>query len=254
MAANAAHQPGTFCWIELGTSDAAAARTFYTSLFGWTTAEHSMGEMGTYYIFQKDGKDVAAMYELTGEMEGVPPNWMSYIAVADADASVEQIRARGGNVVNGPFDVASFGRMAVAVDPHGAHFAIWQANEHIGVEVRDQENSLCWNELQVRDAAAAKAFYPALFGWRMKEAPDYTEWHLGEHAVGGMIGSQAPPEVPSYWLPYFAVEDCDGSANRAQSAGGMVYVPPMDIERVGRFSVIADPQGAPFAVIKLNFA
>lgn len=65
--------------------------------------------------------------------------------------------------------------------------------------------------------------------------------------------SQAPAEVPSYWLPYFAVEDCDGSTARAQSLGAAVFAPPFDVPNVGRMAVLADPQGAPFAIIKLNF-
>lgn len=248
------HEAGTFCWVELGTSDAASAKKFYSGLFGWSTNEHDMGEMGTYYIFQKDGKDVAAMYQLGGEMAGFPPNWLSYVAVASADDAAAKVKSLGGTVVKDPFDVYDMGRMAVIIDPQGAHFAVWQAMTNIGVQLRDQENTLCWNELQARDLEAAKKFYTALFGWRAKESPEYTEWHLGEKALGGMIASQAPPEVPSYWLPYFAVANCDETTGKAQAAGGMVFVPPMDIEKVGRFSVIADPQGAPFAVIKLDMA
>ena len=254
MAEMTSHQPGTFCWIELGTSDAPAAKAFYTGLFGWTTNEQDMGEMGIYYLFQKNGKDVAAMYQLGEQMKGVPPHWMSYVAVANAEQAVEKVKSLGGSIVNGPFDVYDYGRMAVAVDPQGAHFAVWEARTHIGVQIRDEENSLCWNELQARDIAAAKTFYPALFGWRMKESSEYTEWHLNEDAIGGMLGSSQPPEVPPYWMPYFAVGDCEGAVNRAQGAGAQVYVPPMDIEKVGRFAVMADPQGAVFAVIKLEFA
>lgn len=252
MTAVTSHQPGTFCWIELGTSDAAGAKKFYTDLFAWGTAEHDMGGMGTYYIFQKDGKDVAAMYQMGADMAGIPPNWMSYVAVASADEAVEKAKSLGGTVVNGPFDVYDMGRMAVMIDPQGAHFAIWQAGTHIGVQTRDEENSLCWNELQARDLDAAKKFYTELFGWSSKDSPEYTEWHLANIALGGMLASQAPPEVPSYWLPYFAIANCDAAAEKAQAGGGQVIVPPMDIEKVGRFSVIADPQGAMFAVIKLE--
>lgn len=248
------HPPGAFCWIELGTSDAAGALSFYTSLFQWTVTEHEMGPSGIYYIFQKNGRDVAAMYEISGEMKGMPTFWLSYISVANADAAAEKAKSLGGKVMNGPFDAGENGRMAVLTDPQGATFAIWQANSHAGVQARDDENTLCWNELQARDLSAPRAFYPALFNWRLKESPDYTEWHLGEHAVGGMIASQSPPHVPSYWLPYFAVSDCDAVTAEAQSAGGNVYVPPMDIPKVGRFSVVADPQGAVFAVIKLDLA
>ena len=252
MAEMTSHQPGTFCWIELGTTDAEAAKAFYTGLFGWTTKENSMGEMGTYYMFQVNGKSAAAMYQMGADMAGIPPNWLSYVSVANADQSVEQAKVLGATVVNGPFDVYDYGRMAVLVDPEGAHFAMWEAKTHIGVEIRDEENTLCWNELQARDIPAAKTFYPALFGWRMKESPDYTEWHLGEHAIGGMLASSQPPEVPPFWMPYFAVADCDATVQKAQGSGAQLYVPPMDIDNVGRFAVLADPQGAVFAVIKVN--
>lgn len=251
MPAVSSHPPGSFCWIELATSDAAAARAFYTQLFGWSVNEIPMGEMGTYSIFQHGGRDCAAMYQ-SGPGEGIPPNWLSYVAVKDADASAAQARTLGGQIVKGPFDVFDSGRMAVVSDLQGAVFAIWQPKSNIGVGVRDEPGTLCWNELQARDVDAAKTFYTALFPWRMKESPEYTEWHLGENAVGGMLASQAPPEVPSMWLPYFAVDDCDGAVEKARFLGGHPIVPAMDIAGVGRFSVLADPQGAVFAVIRLE--
>lgn len=244
------HPPGSFCWIELATPDAAAARSFYTSLFDWTVNEMPMGEMGTYFIFQYGGRDCAAMFQV--DSSEIPPNWMSYVLVTDADASSEQARSLGGQVIKGPFDVFDSGRMAVLSDPQGAVFAVWQARSHIGVGVRDEANTLCWNELQARDLEAAKVFYPAMFPWRMKESPEYVEWHLAGNAVGGMLPSQAPPEVPSAWLPYFAVDDCDASLASAESLGGRAIVPAMDIANVGRFSVLADPQGAVFAIIRLG--
>ena len=247
-----AHPSGTFCWIELGTSDAAAGRAFYTQLFGWTVNEFPMGEMGTYSIFQKDGKDAAAMYQIGPQQQGMPPNWLSYVSVDSADSAVEKAKSLGGNVIHGPFDVYDMGRMAVIADPQGAMFAAWETKSHAGVGVRDETNALCWNELQARDLGAAKTFYASLFDWRLKESPEYTEFHAGPNAVGGMLPSHAPPAVPSYWLPYFAVEDCDAAVARAQSLGAMVFVPPMDVEKVGRFSAMADPQGAVFAVIKLT--
>lgn len=247
------HPPGTFCWIELATSDAAAARAFYTSLFGWSVNETPMGEMGTYYIFQKNGADCAAMYQIGPQMAGMPPNWASYVSVADADAGTDKAKSLGAQVLNGPFDVFDFGRMTFLSDPQGAMFAIWQPKSHIGVQVRDEPNTLCWNELQVKDLDTARKFYTALFGWKLKETPDYTELSVGNNAIGGMMASQAPPEVPSYWMPYFAVDDCEASVARAQSNGGQVYAPPFDVPNVGRMAVLADPQGAVFAVIKLNF-
>lgn len=243
---------GTFCWIELGTSDASAARNFYTQLFGWTVNENPMGEMGIYYIFQKGGRDAAAMYQIGPQQEGMPPNWLSYVAVQSADESTEKAKSAGGTVVHGPFDVMDKGRMSLINDPQGAMFAIWESKESNGVGVRNEVNSLCWNELQARDLDAAKKFYPAVFGWTLKESPEYVELHLDGNGIGGMMTSQAPAQVPSYWLPYFAVDDCDAAAARIQSLGGRLMMEPMDIPKVGRFTVASDPQGATFAIIKLT--
>lgn len=249
MPAVSSHPPGSFCWIELATTDVPAANKFYTGLFGWTITEMPMGDDGVYTIFQYGGRDVAAMH---GNTMGAPPNWLSYIAVENVDNSIVKAKDHGGTVAAGPMDVFDAGRMAVLMDPQGAAFAIWQANKTAGVEVRDEANTLCWNELQARDVDAAKRFYPPLFGWRMKESDEYTEVHLGENAVGGFLPSQSPPQVPSFWMPYFAVDDCDAATAKAQSLGAAVYVACMDIEHVGRFSVLADPQGAVFAMIKLT--
>ncbi len=246
------HQPGAFCWIELMSSDAAGARAFYTQLFGWSVNEISMGEMGMYYIFQKSGADCAAMFQAGPDMAGVPPFWMSYISVDDADASTEKAKSLGANVHKEPFDVGPQGRMAVLQDPQGAAFSIWQAKQSAGLGIRDEAGALCWNELQVRDEAAAKKFYPALFPWTMKESPEYTEWHIGDRAIGGMIQSKAPEGVPSFWMPYFAVDDCDASVAQAQSLGGQVFAPAFDVPNVGRMAVLGDPQGAHFSIIKLT--
>lgn len=248
MTTTTAHQPGTFCWVELGTSDGPAARTFYTQLFDWTANDTPIDGGMVYTIFQNAGRDAAAMYVL--DQEGVPPHWLSYVAVADVDASAAQATGLGATIVAGPMDVMDAGRMAVLLDPQGATFAVWQADKHAGVGVRDEANALCWNELMANDLEAARKFYVALFGWRPKESPEYTEWHLGENAVGGMLQTHSPGM--SFWMPYFAAQDCDATVTRATSLGGRVYKAPTDIAGVGRFAVLADPSGAAFSVIKLT--
>lgn len=250
MTKTTSHEPGTFCWIELATSDADGARAFYTSLFGWTVNEFPMGDQGIYSMFQSEGRDAAAMYKQGQDQQGVPPNWMSYVSVADADAIAEKAKSLGGNVHAGPFDVYDFGRMAVISDPQGAIFSIWQPKTNIGVQVRDENNSLCWNELHAVDMKAAATFYTSLFGWTAKESPEYTEFHLGDRAIGGMLQARTPPAT--FWLPYFAVADCDASFRKAGELGGHGHVPPTSIDKVGTFAVVTDPQGAFFCIIKLT--
>ncbi len=94
--------PGTFCWVELGTSDGAAAKKFYTSLFGWTWTDFP-GEAGPYTILQKDRKDAAALYQMGAQQQGVPPHWNSYIAVESADDATAHAKELGANVLMGPF-------------------------------------------------------------------------------------------------------------------------------------------------------
>jgi uncharacterized protein len=246
------YEPGAFCWVELATSDPKNAKSFYTKLYAWDVKDIPMGDQGTYHIFQKEGKDVGAMYQLSAEEQGVPPHWNNYVAVADADASTAKAKSLGGTVVAGPFDVMDAGRMAFISDPQGAMFAIWQKINHIGAMVVNEPAAFCWNELMTTDVEGARKFYAGLFGWKYKVSPEYTEIVLGGRSVAGMM--QIRPEMqgmPSNWIPYFAVEDTDTMAKKAQSAGAHVGVPPTDIPNAGRFSVLADPQGARFAIIKL---
>jgi predicted enzyme related to lactoylglutathione lyase len=122
--------------------------------------------------------------------------------------------------------------------------------------IKGELNSLCWNELLTNDTEKAKDFYTKLFGWNSKtdsgETP-YTEWINGEEHIGGMM--QIQPHMgpmPPNWGIYISVDDCDAKVEQAKSLGARVYVPPMDIPHVGRFSVLSDPQGAVFNIIKLN--
>jgi hypothetical protein len=253
------HTPGTFCWVELGATDQSAAKKFYTDLFGWGANDMPMGPDSFYTMLQLRGKDVGALYQLTQEQvaQGIPPHWALYVAVESADETAKAIAGAGGKVMMEPFDVFDVGRMAIAQDPTGATFAIWQPRKHTGVRIKDEPNAFCWGELATRDAAAATAFYGQVFGWKAKvgdAAPmAYTEFSLGAQPFAGMY--TLPPamgHLPPYWMPYFAVGDCDAKADKAKSLGANLIVPPQDIPNVGRFSTIADPQGAVFSIIKLT--
>ena len=105
------------------------------------------------------------------------------------------------------------------------------------------------------DPVKAKAFYAALLGWTLEEAPmghtHYTLIKVGETPVGGIMGIPpgAPEGMPPSWGVYVTVDDVDAAAKKAAELGGNVCVPPTDIAGVGRFCVIADPQGAVVSLI-----
>jgi uncharacterized protein len=248
---------GSFCWVELGTTDQNVAKKFYGSLFEWTPQDNPMGPGEFYTIFKLDGRDAAAAYTLRAEQrsQGVPPHWMLYVAVANADAISDKVKGLGGTLVLPPFDVFDIGRMAVLRDPTGAHFCVWQALKRSGIGVADTDGALCWADLSTPDVTRASEFYSALFGWAMvkdeKDPSGYVHIKNGEQFIGGIPpAAHRQPGMPPHWLPYFLVADVDATAAKAKQGGANIYLAPMSMENVGRMSVIADPQGAVFAIFK----
>jgi uncharacterized protein len=254
------HKQGVFCWAELGTTDTAAAKAFYGSLMGWSAFEIPMGPNSVYTKFQMEGKDAAAMYQLTPEhlAGGVPPNWLPYASVDDVRASAAKVAELGGKVIVGPLDVGESGSMAVIQDPQGATLGLYQANKEIGNQVVDgRPGSQCWTELMTTSAEASKAFYGALLGYSFKaskvDGVDYTELQIDGQSVGGMM--QMGPEfgtMPPHWMIYFSVANADATAEQGKAQGGTVCVPPSDIPGVGRFAVMQDGQGAFFSILKVG--
>ncbi len=248
-----AYAPGTPIWVDLASSDLAGAKAFYTELFGWD-AQEGPPEAGGYTFFLKDGKLVAAVGPIMNP--GQPTAWNTYIKTADADATAQAVRDAGGQVLMGPMQVMGEGRMAVFMDPAGAAISVWEPHRMQGAELFNAPGAVCWNELNTRDTAAARGFYPRVFGWGVEanpigEAGEYIQWQVdGRSVAGGMtMAAQVPAEVPSFWLTYFAVDDCDAAVARAQELGGQVNMPPMDMA-MGRFAVLSDPQGGVVAVFE----
>jgi uncharacterized protein len=251
------HPAGSFCWIELGTTDHAAAKKFYASLFGWEANDMPMGPSGTYTIFRLNGRDAAAGYGLSPAQleQKVPPHWMLYIQADNVDASAAKVTQLGGTVVMAPFNVFDAGRMSVNHDPTGAYFCLWQPNKNAGTGIAHVHGTLCWGDLCTNDVPKAKAFYSGLFGWQIMPGENDKSGYLhiknGEHFIGGVPPAEhLQPGLPPHWLAYFQVDDVDATAAKAKASGAKLFLSPTTMEGVGRMSVIADPQGAVFAVFK----
>jgi predicted enzyme related to lactoylglutathione lyase len=255
------HTPGSFCWFELATTDQEAAKQFYGSLFGWQAKDTPMGPTETYTEFQIDGKDVGAAYTMREpeRKQGIPPHWLVYVRTDNADETAGKVAAAGGTVVMPPFDVMDIGRMSVVQDPTGAVFAVWQPKQHSGTGLAGENGTAVWADLVTSDPAKAGAFYSALLGWQMVEgksmAPakpgQYVHIVNGTEMIGGIPPAQSlPPGVPAHWMIYFAVPDCAAALKKTAELGGRTLVAPMTIEGAGTFAVVADPQGAAFAVIE----
>lgn len=249
------YEPGTPCWVDIGVPDMDAAVAFYGGLFGWSFDEPDEAT-GGYRQARLRGSSVAGFGP---QMNPGPPVWATYVSVSDAEATQEAIEGAGGETIVGVMEVMDFGRMGVYADDAGAVISTWQAGTHPGCQLVNEPGALCWNELTTREPGGAKAFYSGVFGWTAhdNEMPDgmiYTEWHLGERTIGGMmamIGDEWPPELPNHWMVYFAVEDTDAACATVAELGGEVPVPPFDTP-AGRIAVVNDTAGAHFSLITLS--
>src|SRR3954447_21551338 len=128
MGERTSYAPGTFSWVELVTSDAEAAKAFYTEVFGWTYQDTPIGDGMVYSTALVDGKPAGALY--SGDDQS--PHWNCYVTVASVDDATEKAGALGGRVMAEPFDVMDVGRMSVIADPTGAALCLWEPGQHIG--------------------------------------------------------------------------------------------------------------------------
>jgi len=110
---------GAFSWCELMTTDAAAAKRFYTQLLGWTTEDMSMPEM-TYTVVKAGGTEVGGIMAMPPQLAGTPSHWGTYITVDDVDATVRKAEALGAKICMPPTDIPNVGRFATLQDPQGA--------------------------------------------------------------------------------------------------------------------------------------
>lgn len=244
--------PGFFNWLELQTSDGAAAKSFYEGLFGWTSVDSPMGDGEFYTMLKLKGQNAGGLFQ--DIRSGAPPHWNCYISTENADNCAAKAKSIGGTIVEEPFDVMSHGRMAVIQDPTGAYFSVWEAKDHHGASIIDEPGAHCWTELLTTDNSTALAFYKELFGWGANTGdPQYIEFTKDGKTFAGMM--QITPEMgprPASWTPYFQVTDTDAARDKASSLGAKVLLPGKDIENVGRFAVIEDPQGAVFNIIQIK--
>ncbi|HKA94694.1 MAG TPA: VOC family protein [Streptosporangiaceae bacterium] len=243
---------GTPCWVDLAVDDMARARTFYSRLFGWDI-QPGPREAGGYTMCLKDGHPVAGIAPKQGP-PGTPSVWTVYLASDDVDETAGKVTAAGGSILAAPVDVMDSGRAAIATDPAGAAFGIWQARQHTGLGLVNEPGSVCWNENFSRDMDGNKAFYSAVFGYEYGDmsTPEfrYATLKVDGLEVGGIgdLGSGFPPDAPAHWSTYFCVGDTDAAVATITGAGGSVMREPRD-SPYGRMAVVRDDQGAAFSLM-----
>jgi len=254
MGTRTSYTPGTFSWVDLATTDAAAARSFYTRLFGWETDDTDAGD-GSVYTMCRIGPDaVSAFYEMSEELRatGAPASWTSYVTVERADAAAARAAELGGSVVSEAFDVLDAGRMAVIADPQGAVFAVWQPRAQIGAGRVNDVGCLCMNELATSEIDRARAFYEGLFGWTTEQVDTGAGGPVivSVHNRGSLNATLSEERAaPPHWRPYFTVDSVEAAMARARELGAHALLDPMPIGD-GSIGIASDPEGAVFGVFE----
>jgi predicted enzyme related to lactoylglutathione lyase len=229
----------------------AKAREFYSDVLSWTVQPGGL-ESGGYSVAELNGRGVAGVGPKMGAPEA-PTMWMTYLATSDANATAAKIKGAGGQLVTAPMDVMDVGRMAVAVDPAGAVFGVWQARAFPGAQIVNEPGAMYWNEQMSLDFEGSKAFYAAVFGYEYADRSgdfSYAILKVDGRVVGGIGGLHAgvPADTPAGWRLYFGAADTDASVARVQANGGSVIREPID-HPYGRMSTVADDQGALFSLL-----
>ncbi|MCX4558767.1 VOC family protein [Streptomyces phaeochromogenes] len=241
---------GTPTWIDLRVPDLERALEFYNALFGWEYApDTAKTGLGTVCLLR--GRPVAAIAQAAPTDTSTNPDWTMYFATADCDGTAKRIADAGGSVLTAPTDIGEDGRAALAEDPVGARFGLWEARAHVGCEVVNEPDSLVRNDLVTPDPEPARAFYTTVFGYSLdgnKTLPDLDFTFLRRpdgHEIGGIFGFPGAPR--SAWATTFEVADTDAVVGRAVAAGGIADTP--EDSPYGRIATLTDPFGAEFSVI-----
>ncbi|MFE5585058.1 VOC family protein [Kitasatospora sp. NPDC056531] len=235
------YHEGVPCWVVLTTPDVPRAQRFYGALFAWEFVPTGPGEA----VATRYGAQVAAIASAPGAASAA---WSTYLACADLSRTVALIRAADGRIARAPYEVPDQGRAALAVDPLGAPFGLWQGDAVDGAGLVNEPGTLTWNEHLSPDPDAARAFYREVFGY------GYDRPHAGHTLarVAGLpacgIGPSAPPRATAGWRTHFATADADRAAARLRALGGGVLTDPAPTP-FGRSALVRDDAGAEFVLI-----
>ncbi|UNO38842.1 VOC family protein [Streptomyces sp. MST-110588] len=251
--------PGAPSWVSLMTGDLDTAMEFYGSLLGW---EFRSGpeRWGPYVRATASGTPVAGLSASAHHTE-LPVSWTMYFGTEDADATAAGLRERGGTVAVGPLNFDA-GRLALAADPAGARFGLWECrNPGAHGYARPQvDGAPTWVELRTRDAFEAARFYGGMFCWDEQPEERYAvRWEddrvvlrvAGRDAVGlygGAVEAAADPQIRPRWNVHFQVPDAQAAVETTRKLGGTVVSGPAGTAH-GQVAELRDPQGALFHVI-----
>lgn len=251
-------------WVDLGTDQLEESKKFYSALFGWEFTDTG-ADFGHYNIITLNGNRIGgAMNSLIGpegprEKAETPNAWGVYLKVENIEESVSAAQEAGASVIVSPMAVGDLGKMAFIADGAGAAVGLWEYGAGFeGSVVNNGAGTAAWFEALSTDLDAALPTYRAL-GWEIgwmggEDAPVRFATNTADEskATAGLCDASSflPEGTPSFWRPYFLVEDTDAAIKRIQELGGLVSDGPMD-SPYGRIATVAGPDGAHFQIVNV---
>lgn len=240
-----------FCWYGIVSTNADAAKKFYSATIGWESKQHTFPNGETTTIFSAAEFPRAHLRAPEG---GESCRWASYLRVEDVDALTASTLANGGVVAMLPTDIAP-GRMSLVKAPSGALLCLFhEADEQAAMNAPAGAGSIHWTELQSNDAEADVAWLKAIFGFEIEEKKHpggiYYMLKSGGIPRGGVTPS-VNDAVAGQWLNWVEVADVDATLIRVADAGGRVVTEASEYSGVGRMAMVGDPTGAVFGLIEL---
>ena len=246
---------GAPCWVSLLVRDLGSAQHFYGAVLGWEFRPAPFGD--GFSVAFRDGAPVASIGAVT-DVFNVPASWTPYFAVQDADLAASRIRERGATMAVGPLAFGT-GRAALAADPAGAVFGLWEGDVLPDWSV-GRGSAPAWLELRTRDAFAAAIFYGEVLEWAGERPGCCTVSYEHDHVVlrhgrdtiarirGGALEAAPDPAVRPRWHVHFRVTDLEAAVEAAGRLGGRAGS-PVETSPASRRVVLIDPDGAPFTLV-----
>ncbi|MFF2523360.1 VOC family protein [Streptomyces liangshanensis] len=240
---------GAPCWVTLLSRELPASQAFYGNVLGWSYRAAGLGD--DFCVALSDGMAVAGIGALASSLQ-VAVSWTPYFAVADVDEAAARIRERGATVAVGPLAFHT-GRAALAMDPDGAAFGIWEGAVRSDWTV-GRGSAPAWLELRTRDTVDAARFYGQVLGWAPETEGGFTLVHEEDHAVlrqeeqvvarirKGAVQAAPDPRSRPRWHVYFRVGEVSRSVEAAVKDGGAV------VSSDAQEATLRDPDGALFTV------
>jgi predicted enzyme related to lactoylglutathione lyase len=251
--------PGKFVWADLFSTDMAAARDFYTALFGWEWHTVST-EPRPYAMFYKDGVAVGGLANRESPKEGqAHGTWVHYASVPDVATTEAAFVERGGKALLPRRSMPDRGDFAILADPDGAIVGAMRSSSGDPEDYQAAIGEFMWFELFTRDLLPSAEFYQTMFGYdiyQREDTPEIVDYLLSSdgYARAGIGALPKDSDSVPTWLGYIRVEDVAQTVDTAIKLGGKVLLPPSPDTLDGGLAIIADPEGTPVGLLQWTYA